>query len=79
MFLSRKWLADNKLEEEIIASMGPGCFYPGNPVGVVIEMGARTLQWGRDVSIPEIFVSNAPVLHAARLQWGRDVSIPEIY
>ena len=37
-----------------LASMGPGCFYPGNkePAGTPRE--ACKLQWGRDVSIPEI-------------------------
>ena len=36
------------------ASMGPGCFYPGNDYAVYFEAAACGLQWGRDVSIPEI-------------------------
>src|ERR1035441_7478428 len=61
-----------------LASMGPGCFYPGNkePAGTPRE--ACKLQWGRDVSIPEIRIT-APVRWCFTwLQWGRDVSIPEI-
>src|ERR1039458_6532719 len=36
------------------ASMGPGCFYPGNTVAIGAAGTAGGLQWGRDVSIPEI-------------------------
>src|ERR1017187_8793201 len=36
------------------------------------------LQWGRDVSIPEMARMRARCGRAPRLQWGRDVSIPEI-
>src|ERR1017187_7959782 len=37
-----------------IASMGPGCFYPGNRSMARASACASSLQWGRDVSIPEI-------------------------
>ena len=36
------------------ASMGPGCFYPGNGSTYVGTKTIVVLQWGRDVSIPEI-------------------------
>ena len=36
------------------------------------------LQWGRDVSIPEIRHSRKQCPGDRMLQWGRDVSIPEI-
>ena len=39
---------------------------------------ARELQWGRDVSIPEIELLQAEGDYLPLLQWGRDVSIPEI-
>src|ERR1039458_1410697 len=62
-----------------VASMGPGCFYPGNhPAG-----GRMTplveLQWGRDVSIPEMSAKAVDEAVDKELQWGRDVSIPEMY
>src|ERR1039458_8332124 len=34
--------------------MGPGCFYPGNPSVNPEPVRLPELQWGRDVSIPEI-------------------------
>ena len=37
--------------------MGPGCFYPGNMLPRPSSMTTRPLQWGRDVSIPEIWRS----------------------
>src|ERR1035438_5750223 len=36
------------------------------------------LQWGRDVSIPEIWAVCKGLRPSATLQWGRDVSIPEM-
>src|ERR1039458_1130214 len=36
------------------------------------------LQWGRDVSIPEMNQAGIPRWASEGLQWGRDVSIPEI-
>ena len=37
-----------------MASMGPGCFHPRNGGAAVVLTEDATLQWGRDVSIPEI-------------------------
>ena len=37
-----------------LASMGPGCFYPGNKLDCPSPASGMALQWGRDVSIPEI-------------------------
>src|ERR1035441_6134186 len=37
-------------------SMGPGCFYPGNGAVHVGQAVGIELQWGRDVSIPEMSV-----------------------
>src|ERR1017187_6413084 len=36
------------------ASMGPGCFYPGNQRAYPGPISILKLQWGRDVSIPEM-------------------------
>src|ERR1017187_1510808 len=38
----------------------------------------ETLQWGRDVSIPEMQSPRPMQPPGLPLQWGRDVSIPEI-
>ena len=62
----------------LVASMGPGCFHPRNNATYTETTLRVTLQWGRDVSIPEIPPANASPIPAGRLQWGRDVSIPEI-
>src|ERR1035441_4585798 len=58
--------------------MGPGCFYPGNTRTLPSPAHQVWLQWGRDVSIPEIFPWFGGKSRVAALQWGRDVSIPEI-
>ena len=59
--------------------MGPGCFYPGNLLATVtVAVALALLQWGRDVSIPEIPRVTASNVPPNLLQWGRDVSIPEI-
>ena len=47
----------------------PGLFYPEIYV---------PLQWGRDVSIPEIQLQAGLERGHLELQWGRDVSIPEM-
>src|ERR1035441_2815133 len=36
--------------------MGPGCFYPGNPTSAWRKTCTTMLQWGRDVSIPEMAI-----------------------
>ena len=78
MFPSQKY-ARNKTDYPVrLASMGPGCFHPRN-MQAANAMSANTmLQWGRDVSIPEMTVAVVPMLFPALLQWGRDVSIPEM-
>ena len=54
MFLSRKYRLLILNGGKCPASMGPGCFYPGNK-RIYARYRARTLlQWGRDVSIPEM-------------------------
>src|ERR1035441_7592330 len=55
MFLSRKsHIFHRSLQGVVQASMGPGCFYPGNLGGQGLKLLVIMLQWGRDVSIPEI-------------------------
>src|ERR1019366_6053876 len=55
MFLSRKSQWHLRLTQHHMASMGPGCFYPGNAVVAACNgQFAIQLQWGRDVSIPEM-------------------------
>ena len=58
--------------------MGPGCFYPGNSASGMIVIAPFTLQWGRDVSIPEMVAVRRVGVLVLSLQWGRDVSIPEM-
>ena len=58
--------------------MGPGCFYPGNVDDREYKLAYSLLQWGRDVSIPEMSLVDYGVYRVKLLQWGRDVSIPEI-
>ena len=55
MFLSRKSGYTERWNGSSIASMGPGCFYPGNNSCTLLLLTLWALQWGRDVSIPEIF------------------------
>src|ERR1035437_5179097 len=62
-----------------VASMGPGCFDPRNLATLVASADSDIkLQWGRDVSTPEMPASLQGDPGALSLQWGRDVSIPEI-
>src|ERR1039458_4592830 len=42
------------------------------------KFGRMVLQWGRDVSIPEMPPAGFHISAIGWLQWGRDVSIPEI-
>src|ERR1035441_10062077 len=58
--------------------MGPGCFHPRNEVRTVSVKDQIKLQWGRDVSIPEIAAATRWASSPPMLQWGRDVSIPEM-
>src|ERR1017187_9579097 len=69
----RRWI-----EYSALASMGPGCFHPRNPAAPVLFLVDKGLQWGRDVSIPEICWLRLVRRTISPLQWGRDVSIPEI-
>ena len=78
MFLSRKFSEFSSTIFDGPASMGPGCFYPGNNKARVLEVPTRPLQWGRDVSIPEMINWKRIQQLTGLLQWGRDVSIPEI-
>src|ERR1035437_1946618 len=39
---------------DCLASMGPGCFHPRNAPWISQLAGFGVLQWGRDVSIPEM-------------------------
>src|ERR1035441_7506386 len=55
MFLSRKYGSAGRDGILRVASMGPGCFYPGNQAKMTKRQAERELQWGRDVSIPEIW------------------------
>src|ERR1019366_5359628 len=51
------------------ASMGPGCFHPRNDSGNLCGRRSRWLQWGRDVSIPEMPGSNCRRAGSVRLHW----------
>src|SRR5450759_116184 len=55
MFPSQKFEHIEVEIGSIRASMGPGCFHPRNLSGVLqFHNGTAVLQWGRDVSIPEM-------------------------
>src|ERR1039457_3863081 len=58
--------------------MGPGCFHPRNECSRDCNCCGEKLQWGRDVSIPEMSRHMLSLSSPSRLQWGRDVSIPEM-
>ena len=79
MFPSQK--SDVALGSDAVcgASMGPGCFHPRNAKVQYLVVNAAQLQWGRDVSIPEMECWASGHGDTHRLQWGRDVSIPEIW
>ena len=78
MFPSQKCrgLIDGGLSRS--ASMGPGCFHPRNHADGYGVTAYFWLQWGRDVSIPEMSRPLWTETVQYWLQWGRDVSIPEI-
>src|ERR1035437_668224 len=77
MFPSQKYALRDRHAVFQQASMGPGCFHPRNNVFAVTSLKAIPLQWGRDVSIPEMRMERLGRKLHTRLQWGRDVSIPE--
>ena len=78
MFPSQKYWQRQERVRIDAASMGPGCFHPRNiPPGSGSPV-TTALQWGRDVSIPEIMQFAGGSNTRLSLQWGRDVSIPEI-
>ena len=78
MFPSQKYLMQRTILSIMLASMGPGCFHPRNITSGEAGQMTTWLQWGRDVSIPEIHWRNSGKASPLLLQWGRDVSIPEI-
>src|ERR1017187_10526380 len=59
-----------EIKSEVVAlnhaSMGPGCFHPRNVFDADSEVQDTRLQWGRDVSIPEMI----PRPLAARSNFG---------
>src|ERR1035441_9890314 len=79
MFPSQKCGCDVRTGWYNIASMGPGCFHPRNTIDNTLAWARCGLQWGRDVSIPEMGMTESTQCRLLGLQWGRDVSIPEMY
>src|ERR1035441_2820620 len=66
MFPSQKYPVEYIPPGSGNASMGPGCFHPRNRTALCDELENGTLQWGRDVSIPEIRLAEAGTkLHAS--------------
>src|ERR1039458_2245603 len=70
MFLSRKSQWHLRLTQHHMASMGPGCFYPGKGDFAACRRSSGELQGGRDVSIPEISVSNGGRRETLRASMG---------
>ena len=60
------------------ASMGPGCFYPGNGAKAWARSVDFSASMGPGCFYPGNEVTGADMLLLTLLQWGRDVSIPEI-
>src|ERR1017187_6377513 len=60
------------------ASMGPGCFYPGNRAGECRAHGGHGASMGPGCFYPGNPSVNPEPVRLPELQWGRDVSIPEI-
>ena len=54
MFPSQKCTGLGFVVGAALASMGPGCFHPRNVPENLVSPLVGWLQWGRDVSIPEI-------------------------
>src|ERR1035441_6459272 len=54
MFPSQKLQVADPKSSRTLASMGPGCFHPRNSGAASGASSAEGLQWGRDVSIPEM-------------------------
>ena len=84
MFLSRK--LSGSISSTAIAtnaSMGPGCFYPGNTIPQPLLYIRVWLQWGRDVSIPEIrasphFLGIPPCFNGAGMFLSRKSREPQM-
>src|ERR1022692_2171939 len=74
MFPSQKCYPRSARRVHFLPSMGPGCFHPRNYDASVNLVTATDLQWGRDVSIPEIRTRLTGRSSTYCLQWGRDVS-----
>src|SRR5579875_3899931 len=64
-----------------LSSMGPRSLDRGNAImGGGSAMSQLDLQWGRDLSIAEIFTTSGTIASVSgSLQWGRDLSIAEIH
>ena len=79
MFPSRKSLDSGEHLHPFFCFNGAGMF-PSRKFyqQTGCSISPTTLQWGRDVSIPEISPITTGVPGLYLLQWGRDVSIPEI-
>src|ERR1039458_832294 len=80
MFPSQKW------HPLLCKSCRPRCFngagmFPSQKFRLIERRrkAKNSLQWGRDVSIPEMALANVESSGVTQLQWGRDVSIPEMF
>ena len=79
MFLSRKFAFPPTKLAASLGFNGAGMFLSRKCHGQNNGRGSGAgLQWGRDVSIPEMAWKPLSYEETVKLQWGRDVSIPEI-
>ena len=61
------------------ASMGPQLYRCGNePYLAAYTSGNRSLQWGRNFIVAEIFKHSLTVSLTLRLQWGRNFIVAEM-
>ncbi len=58
--------------------MGPRSFDRGNAGMSILVTSDIALQWGRDLSIAEMYSPRSIWAICCSLQWGRDLSIAEI-
>ena len=58
--------------------MGPGANAPGNNDARPADVAEARLQWGRELTLPEISPAEILKGKAFVLQWGRELTLPEI-
>ena len=58
--------------------MGPGANAPGNLHHAFQPTQPRQLQWGRELTLPEMLIAARLRRSWFGLQWGRELTLPEM-